>query len=435
LNLSEEQILALAPDESSRKAGKDLANASKWSNTGMNEKALWGECQGSGKNPYKTQVDLSSIAFKCSCPSRKFPCKHGLGVMLLYTRQKQLFAPTDYPAWVKEWIEKREEKAEKKQEKVDKPVDVEAQNKRIQQRQKKVEGGIEELQLVLKDIVRNGILGLPEKAPALFDNLSKRMVDSQAPGLAFMVKELAGINYYKEKWHTELLDQVVKIHVATSAFQQEDQLPDLWQEELKSILGFPQNTDELKQQGGHSGHWFVLARQTDQREQLQVQKNWLLELTSGKFALVIQYYVRSQMPEVNFTPGTTIEAELCFYKSVRPYRAIVKSTGKIVLTETLNNGFNSWNSLFEYEKEQIILSPFVSEECSLVNQLTLVVSNEQWFMCDENGVSVALLTDRSQRLKILAVTGGKKFSAVVLGQEGKYIPMAIIINNSYIGLS
>ncbi|HEX3006901.1 MAG TPA: SWIM zinc finger family protein, partial [Bacteroidales bacterium] len=70
--LKEDQIIALALDASSAKSGKELAVASKWVLRGASEKALWGHCQGSGKLPYQTQVDLLNIAFKCSCPSRKF---------------------------------------------------------------------------------------------------------------------------------------------------------------------------------------------------------------------------------------------------------------------------------------------------------------------------------------------------------------------------
>ena len=100
LPLSEDQILALAPDEPSKKAGKDLAGAAKWVSKGGNDTALWGECQGSGSKPYQTQVDLANIAFKCSCPSRKFPCKHGLGLLLYNARQPKDFTVTQMPAWV-----------------------------------------------------------------------------------------------------------------------------------------------------------------------------------------------------------------------------------------------------------------------------------------------------------------------------------------------
>jgi len=130
MNLTEEQILTLAPDESSKKAGKELANPSKWVTKGANEQAIWGECQGSGSKPYQTQIDVANVAFKCSCPSRKFPCEHGIALGLLYARQQNSFTETSMPAWVNDWISKRSQKEEKKLEKKDKPVDEAAQAKR-----------------------------------------------------------------------------------------------------------------------------------------------------------------------------------------------------------------------------------------------------------------------------------------------------------------
>ena len=80
ISLTADQILRLAPDASAAKAGQGLSTAHKWRALGRRETIVWGECQGSGKEPYQTQADLSEPAFRCSCPSRKFPCKHGLGL-------------------------------------------------------------------------------------------------------------------------------------------------------------------------------------------------------------------------------------------------------------------------------------------------------------------------------------------------------------------
>ena len=66
LNLTEEQIIQLAPDAASVKAGKGLAVPGKWVLLACSERAVWGHCQGSGKNPYQTAIDLNDIAFKCS---------------------------------------------------------------------------------------------------------------------------------------------------------------------------------------------------------------------------------------------------------------------------------------------------------------------------------------------------------------------------------
>lgn len=95
-----EQILALAPDVSSAKNGKALATPSKWVTLGNNKQAIWGECQGSGKTPYQTQIDLTEVAFRCNCPSRKFPCKHGLGLLILSINEPAAFKSQAPPAWV-----------------------------------------------------------------------------------------------------------------------------------------------------------------------------------------------------------------------------------------------------------------------------------------------------------------------------------------------
>jgi predicted signal transduction protein with EAL and GGDEF domain len=85
---------------------------------GASDAAVWGECQGSGSKPYQTQVDVSGAGptFRCSCPSRKFPCKHGLALLLLQAQTPQTFTAAE-PAWVSEWRASRQERAEKKEAK------------------------------------------------------------------------------------------------------------------------------------------------------------------------------------------------------------------------------------------------------------------------------------------------------------------------------
>ena len=102
-----EQIASLAPDAASLKAAHGLTNPGKWPLLHASEQALWGHCQGSGKNPYQTAVELHEPAFKCSCPSRKFPCKHGLALLLLHAQRSELFTPAEAPDWLTTWLEKR----------------------------------------------------------------------------------------------------------------------------------------------------------------------------------------------------------------------------------------------------------------------------------------------------------------------------------------
>ena len=83
LTLTAEQVRTLAPDASAARAGEALGDRRRWSAAGRSDEAAWGLCQGSGSTPYQVAVDLAGPAYKCSCPSRKIPCKHALGLLFL----------------------------------------------------------------------------------------------------------------------------------------------------------------------------------------------------------------------------------------------------------------------------------------------------------------------------------------------------------------
>src|SRR6516162_7930982 len=155
-----EQVLGLAPDASSAKSGKDLSAARKWKTLGANDACAWGEIQGSGKDPYQACIDLAEPAFKCTCPSRKFPCKHGLGLFLILAQQPGAMQSKEPPAWAAEWLAKRVQRAEKKAEAAkaaDAPPDPEAAakaeaaaQKRAAAREDKVTSGLADLETWLR---------------------------------------------------------------------------------------------------------------------------------------------------------------------------------------------------------------------------------------------------------------------------------------------
>ena len=105
MQLTAEQILALAPDASSAAAGRKLASTKGWQSLGRSPAALWGECQGSAL--YQVRVDLSDLTAKCSCPSRKFPCKHALGLLLLAATTPAAQPASEPPEWVSDWLGRR----------------------------------------------------------------------------------------------------------------------------------------------------------------------------------------------------------------------------------------------------------------------------------------------------------------------------------------
>ena len=81
-----EQVIGLAPDAASVGPGLSLAVASTWSSLGTSDAAVWGGYRGSGTKTYRVIAEPDQKAYRCSCPSRKIPCKHALGLLMLWAR-------------------------------------------------------------------------------------------------------------------------------------------------------------------------------------------------------------------------------------------------------------------------------------------------------------------------------------------------------------
>src|SRR5207253_2027779 len=182
---SNDQVLALAPDSSSAAAGKKLANAKHWKSLGQNSEALWGECQGSAL--YQVRIDLSTLTISCSCPSRKLPCKHGLGLLLLTVDAPQAVTKGEPPAWVTNWLTKRAaigKHKETKETAKDQATPPSAFTlKTAEKRRAQMMKGIELLDLWLNDLIRNGLASAEARPAAFWEEQRAQMVDAQVEGL------------------------------------------------------------------------------------------------------------------------------------------------------------------------------------------------------------------------------------------------------------
>ena len=173
---TEEQVEGLAPDTASVKAAQKVYTKAKWE-VFKSERAVWVAIKGSGKKPYLTRMDLEDTAFKCSCPSRKFPCKHGLSLALYLARNPMGsidIAPE--PLWVAEWIDKRRNKVAKAAAKPKKVISPEKVKKKSLDKWKAAVGNIEHLELWLQDFVNSGLIDLASKSDVYFEHLKRRDV-------------------------------------------------------------------------------------------------------------------------------------------------------------------------------------------------------------------------------------------------------------------
>ncbi len=432
MNFTEDSIKQLSPDDASTKAGLQLATTAKWVNAHIHERALWGECQGSGKNPYFTQIDLENIAFKCSCPSRKFPCKHGLGLLFLYAKKPDYFqAETDLHEKVEEWLGKRQERAETKVQKAEKPVDEAAQQKRVLQREKKVEDGLEELSLWMKDIIRTGIQNIPQNHYDVFRNITARMVDAQAGGIAGLLRNMEDLNYYQEGWEQVFMRYFSKIFFLTEAYKNSEKLSPEWQQELRTWIGWSTSKEELEKLPISDGKWKVLHTERVPFDKLIQEKTWLLS-EAGELNFQLQFF----SPQQSFgsqilLAGSVIESKLVCYPSVGGRRVWIKEYSALKTPFSLEGEPTSLETMLNQIGEWKAQNPFQDEFPFVLYQMKLIHSENKWHLIDNQGKSIIVEQAVKPLLKMWALTQSRPMNVFAVYQYGQLRILSFYFQNKY----
>ncbi|WP_323745905.1 SWIM zinc finger family protein [Diaphorobacter caeni] len=335
---SEAEVLGLSPDASSTKAAQGLKSPGKWPTLGSDEAAVWGECQGSGSKPYQTQVDLSGPSFKCSCPSRKFPCKHGLALLLLRTAG-QVAASDTRPLWVSEWLDSRRDRAEKKEAKAAAvaaaPPDPEASAKREAKRWSRVDGGLAELSLWMQDMLRQGLASQQlddASTHQAWRNMAARLVDAQAPGMAARVTQLYDVASARGDWPAVLLSHLGQWQLLLDAAARRDQLPPAMLDDVMGALGFNQDKAELLATSpAVADTWRVLGGcQIEGQGRLVERRMWLLGERTRRIALLQDYAHGGRGYERAWLVGRSYAASLHFYPGGAPMRAIAADASSLL---------------------------------------------------------------------------------------------------------
>ncbi|MES2921128.1 MAG: SWIM zinc finger family protein [Verrucomicrobiota bacterium] len=359
--LTSDQITAIAPDAPSLKAGRDLATPRKWQSTGGDDEVLWGLAMGSGKEPYQTRVSLTDLARKCSCPSRKFPCKHALGLMFMAAASPAAMSDSERPPWVTEWLESRvtrEQKAvARAEEKVTRPVDVKAAEKRRAQREDRVNEGVALLQQTLLDLTREGLASGSARDAGAWENLAKRMVDAQAPGLAGNLRHIADTVLRDPEVDVQLPFELGRLHVLLQAITSADDHDEPTHAELVSQLGGRLSSDATDTSEIIEDEWFVAGRKVEERDRLITSSTWLLGKKLQRWARILRFAPVPQTIAEPWPLGSTVRAALKFQTGLYPFRAAGDGSSEWLLVPTPCE--NDLGKLLERFSSALAANPFL----------------------------------------------------------------------------
>lgn len=432
-----EQAVSLAPDAASLKAAQGLSALRKWTALGTDGTLIWGLAQGSGAEPYQSQVDLFEPAFKCSCPSRKFPCKHGLGLLLLFTTQPALCSQQPRPAWVEEWLAKRNERSAKAAAKTESPksaapVDPAAQAKRREKREGHVQQGVEFLRGWLRDLVRQGLGTVGSSGYSHWDITARRMVDDQAPGLARRVRALGQVLSNSSRPEALAYAEIGRLHLLLTAYSRRHDLSTAWRAELETAIGWSVDQDELKSQPGVDGRWLIAAQTVREEERLITRTSYLFS-DDGRPAQVLEFTHATQAAVSALALGRWVQAELVFFPGVGSVRAVVKSPLRDLSSQP-PPVLVRCEELLERYAARLAVAP-LSEEWPVIMRLIPERQNEQWWLRDSEGLRLPIARLFSRSWEMLACSGGYPLEICGTWNGLEFNPLSLLQENRVLSLS
>ncbi|MGX6749450.1 SWIM zinc finger family protein [Streptomyces xantholiticus] len=425
-----EQVLSLAPDDASRKAGSRLGAAGPWSAAGCDASgAVWGLCKGSGSRPYQTVVDTTGPAYKCSCPSRKFPCKHALGLLLLWASDERSVRAGDaVPDWAEEWLSGRRGRAAGRDRAAAgsvtsaKSADPDAARRRAERRAERITAGATELEQRLADLLRGGLAAAEQSGYGVWEETAARMIDAQAPGLAARVRELGAIPGSGPGWPVRLLEECSLIHLLNCAWLGRERLPEPLAATVRTRVGLSSSADGPAVRD----RWLVLAQYDSSDSKLTTRRIWLYGRESRRAALLLSFGAAGRPPQLALPVGLMIDAEVTAHPGSGPRAELGEQFTPPVAIDAPPPG-GPCASAADVYGQALRDDPWLDSWPVTLTGVIPVPDGEEWQLVDADGgdalpvAPVALA--RPGLWKLVALAGGRPVT--VFGEFGHrgFVPL------------
>ncbi|GLX03701.1 hypothetical protein Misp03_06280 [Microbispora sp. NBRC 16548] len=204
-----------------------------------------------------------------------------------------------------------------------------ARRTQAEQRESRVAAGLSELERWLADQIGQGIAQARQTGPADWDDLARRLVDAQAPGVAGTVTRLSRV-LGAEDWPGLLLGEYALLHLLAVAHRRAPALPEPLRQTVRARVGFPVTRESVLATPAVPDHWDVVGCRDEEQDRLVARRVWLAGRTTGRLAMVLSFAPAGQPLESFPPPGTTIDADLAFYPGASPLRALVAARRGLV---------------------------------------------------------------------------------------------------------
>lgn len=402
--LDKNKILTMSPNATA------ISNAKKICSSGAfvklahssDDTFYMGECKGSGKSNYVVSADFideENPVIRCSCPSRQFPCKHGLALLFEIADEK-IFEKCEIPEDILAKREKKE-RAKVKKESTEKTEKEKTASSKVSKaaRIKKINKQIEGLDLIKKitsQLLKVGLSTMGTVSLKEYKDIMKQLGDYYLPGPQILFQRLMlEVQEYKEDQDTKhyqkaleclkklraiekkgreyLKEELEKENLEISDNTLYEDLGGVWKLEQLNDLGLKKENARLIQ--------LAFEVTYDEASKIFTDYGYWIDIDSGEISYTANYrplsalkYIKQEdsnfslltVPTLTYYPGSLNkrirwasasfdEREKSSFKKIKTYATDIEQATKIAKNELKNIlTDNEVSLLLEFEKIMFI---------------------------------------------------------------------------------
>ena len=454
-----QQVLLLAPDQAAASAALVVAVPASWSATGCDEGAVWGQFIATTAEPYNVAIDLSaeqnSPAYRCSCPSRKIPCKHALGLLLLHANELVL-AARRLP-FAAEWLRRRGaggndpgigshdgeitaavgavtvgagSKATAPTASLSDP----ARQKRQFQRAERMRSGLIELDRWLADRIRSG-LAAPELADiATWERAAQRLVDAQCGGLANRVKRVATKIGQSSRWHQDLLEEIALLHALAVGALRTSLLPIELADGVHAATGLTVAQADVLGGVPSSGTWLIVGESRTREDRITVQRTWICSSeTPTTWAMVLAFGAFGNEVTTEYPVGSSFTGDIHWYPGGITLRALVGHQSAAAAPSSICPPATSLAQAVAAAGWAVAHEPWLERYPMCVLATPTAVGGGRWVVADSSAC-LRLDPNFQRTAELVCIAGGLPIQVMGEHSAEGFLPLTVWANGTAIQL-
>jgi hypothetical protein len=296
-----------------------------------------------------------------------------------------------------------------------------------------VAAGLDDLERWLGDLLRRGLAALPAEGYGLWERPAARLVDAQARGLAHQLRQAGQLVGAAEGWPDRLLERLSSLHLLLEAYRRLDQLSAPLQADVRDLIGWNQSQEELLTDTGLVDRWLVVGQRSEREEQLRVRSSWLLGLTSRRVARLLDFAHGQQPFGELLVAGQTLQAELVFYPSAAPLRALIKQRQPSPPANALPGATTVLAAIAGYAAA-LARQPWLTTWPLVLAAVTPLPSEEGWAVRDAAGHQLPLVPRYQPGWTLLALSGGRPLDLFGEWDGTTLLPLGVWSEEGFHGL-